>query len=1278
MTPQLNRVESIFAAAVARPAEERLAYLDQACGGDVALRQRVEALLKAHEEAAQQSFLTNPYQPASAIDPPSEGPGTRIGPYKLLQQIGEGGMGVVFMAEQEQPVKRRVALKIIKPGMDSAQVIARFEAERQALAMMDHPNIARVFDADTTESGRPYFVMELVYGVPITKFCDDQQLDPRQRLELFVPVCQAIQHAHQKGIIHRDVKPSNVLVTMHDDRPVPKVIDFGVAKAVEQRLTEKTLFTQFGAMVGTLEYMSPEQAEMNAFGVDTRSDVYSLGVLLYELLTGTTPLERKRLREAAYTEVLHLIKELEPPRPSARLSSSGDLPKIAAARKTDAARLPDLLRGEIDWIVMRCLEKDRSRRYETASALARDVEHYLKDEPVEACPPSVGYRLRKFARKNRVVLTTAAAFVALLLVAVGVSTWLAVLANEHRQEAEEAGRQAGEERDRADRAAKEATANAVTTRRALDRMTVAKGIQLAEEGNLFAALPWLVQPLEHGGLSPEEEKVHRTRMACYLRHTPGRPRLRQTFFCEKRLVDAQGYPPQIAFSADAQRVLAIAEGVVRVWDLRRGDLLATFQPSGGVWTAQFSPDGTRILTASGEATGGVWDASNGRPVGPPLVDWGGLLQRPLSLLPTSPWQFLASAGAARAEPLRMGSDSIAGATEISRDGRRALFTFTTHGLRLLDLQTQKLVGQWRNTGWYELSPDGRTLLQADGNLVHVHDTSVEKAASRSIDQGSPVASLAFSPDGSRAVSVGKDQVAQIWDARTWQRLARIPVKGSHGLNRNRWRLSPDNRLLAGWTNAFGDLAWWEVETGKLVHEFTSKGMMKGSTKFDWRPDGRQLLWVFPERPNEVRLLDAAFDRETGLVVPHTGVVEAAYAPDGRTLATAGSDGVIRIWDLCDADEAAAAQPLGKHLFPADIRMRQNMSPMGWTRDLPRTIEVKTVAGSQTLAWLDPQSFLPPGTDFEVGTLSPDQSRVITLHMGSRREMNLLKLWDAHARRMVGSPLDLSADRPPEWRWGFACHCAAFSPDSRRFAVAASDWFGANTVEAVKVQLYDARTGEPVGKSLKHDGPVDFAAFSPDSELLVTCSQDATARLWRTKTGEPAGERLRHGDEVTCAAFAPNGKTLATGSLDGTVRLWEVSSGRPAGVLMLNLGHAWDLAFPPNEPLLLVSYWDRREHAWANKIQVFDAASLQEVSPPVEGFREMDRLQFRLRPDGRVAFGLWDQRTWDLTPDPRPAGDLVKLAQLHTQHRFDPGGGMLPLTGQELHALWQELRGKYPA
>jgi serine/threonine protein kinase len=334
--------------------------------------------------------------------------GDRVGRYKLLQPIGEGGFGTVYMAEQEHPVRRRVALKIIKLGMDTKAVIARFEAERQALAMMDHPNIARVFDAGATDTGRPYFVMELVNGIPITEYCNTNKLTMRQRLELFLPVCHAIQHAHTKGIIHRDIKPTNVLTTMHDDIAVPKVIDFGVAKAMHQRLTEKTLFTEFRQMIGTPQYMSPEQAQMSGLDIDTRSDIYSLGVLLYELLTGTTPLDAKQLRTAAYDQMQKMIQEEEPPTPSTRLSTLGStLPTIAAERRSDPSKLSRLVKGEVDWIVMKALEKNRTRRYDTASAMARDIEHYLADEPVEACPPSARYRMEKFIRHYRLQVIVA-------------------------------------------------------------------------------------------------------------------------------------------------------------------------------------------------------------------------------------------------------------------------------------------------------------------------------------------------------------------------------------------------------------------------------------------------------------------------------------------------------------------------------------------------------------------------------------------------------------------------------------------------------------------------------------------------------------------------------------------------------------------------------------------------------------------------------------------------------------------------------------------------------
>src|SRR5262245_29762905 len=462
MNTDFERIRQLFLTIAEQPSTQWEALLDEACRNDPQLRQQVAQLLKAHAEGggvldrdAAGGELTRPYESSA------ERPGTTVGPYKLIEQIGEGGMGTVFMAEQTEPVRRMVAVKIITPGMDSRQVLARFDAERQALAIMDHPNIAKVLDAGTTGtpsplplspkggeeesvplapaggeglevrgSGRPYFVMELVRGVPITKYCDEHYLTPRQRLELFIPVCSAIQHAHQKSVIHRDLKPSNILIALYDDQPVPKVIDFGVAKAIGRRLTEETLHTGFGAVVGTVEYMSPEQASFNQLDVDTRSDIYSLGVLLYELLAGSPPFTRQALTQVGVLEMLRVIREQEPTKPSTKLGTAEGLPTLAANRGTEPAKLTKLMRGELDWIVMKALEKDRNRRYETANGLARDVQRYLADEQVLACPPSVGYRFRKFSRRHKASIVTVAAVAVALIAGIMIATWQAIRARD--------------------------------------------------------------------------------------------------------------------------------------------------------------------------------------------------------------------------------------------------------------------------------------------------------------------------------------------------------------------------------------------------------------------------------------------------------------------------------------------------------------------------------------------------------------------------------------------------------------------------------------------------------------------------------------------------------------------------------------------------------------------------------------------------------------------------------------------------------------------------------
>jgi serine/threonine protein kinase len=473
--------EMLFEEALSLAPEYRPAFLDRACEGRPGLRAAVEALLAAHEKSGNildappiDPALTVATGPRPARDAatadhtpgpdvafhqairtadyrPDVDPGLVIaGRYILQQKIGAGGMGDVWVAKQTEPVKRRVALKLIKTGMDSRALLQRFEQERQALAMMDHPNIAKVFDAGLTPTGQPFFVMELVNGLPLNQFCDEARLTTRGRLELFVPICQAVQHAHQKGIVHRDLKPANILVTLIDGKPVPKVIDFGVAKATAGRLTDESMSTQFGAVIGTLEYMSPEQAGFSGEDIDTRADIYSLGVILYELLTGLRPIDAQRLKKAALTEMIRIIREEEPSKPSTRLSTDESLPSMAAMRQTDPRRLMAILRGDLDWVVMKCLEKHRDRRYETANALARDVQRYLNGDAVEACPPSVGYRMSNFLKRNKGKVL-AASLVLLALVAGLIGTaWGYFRADRARQAEAVQGKIAVEETKKAE------------------------------------------------------------------------------------------------------------------------------------------------------------------------------------------------------------------------------------------------------------------------------------------------------------------------------------------------------------------------------------------------------------------------------------------------------------------------------------------------------------------------------------------------------------------------------------------------------------------------------------------------------------------------------------------------------------------------------------------------------------------------------------------------------------------------------------------------------------
>jgi WD40 repeat protein/serine/threonine protein kinase len=1113
MSADPNAARAIFMTALDKtePAE-RAAYLAQACGGDDALRQRVDVLLRANDDPG--SFMKSPVQNMVATldaPTPAERPGTVIGPYKLLQQIGEGGMGVVWMAEQTQPVQRKVALKVTKPGMDSRQVIARFEAERQALAMMDHVNIARVFDGGATEGGRPYFVMELVHGVPITKYCDDNQLTPRERLELFAPVCQAIQHAHQKGIIHRDIKPSNVMITLYDGKPVPKVIDFGVAKATEQKLTERTLFTQYGTMVGTLEYMSPEQAEMSALGVDTRSDIFSLGVLLYELLTGSTPLSHKRLKKAAYSEALRMIKEEEAPKPSTRLSDSGEaLASISAHRHMEPAKLMKLVRGELDWIVMKCLEKDRNRRYETANSFAADVQRYLHDEPVEACPPSAMYRFRKFARRHKVALVTASAVVLAVLLAVGSLVGaVTVLADSNTQIKDE-------QKQTKDALGRETQAN--------DELI--RSLKREERTSYFRRIALAERELTTGNVGHAEELLDDCPLALqgWEWHHLKRRRYNEPLTFRGHTAWIIG----VAFSPDGKRIASASSlrsntiGEIKIWDRATGKellppMLGHFGPVVGV---AYSPDGKTLASAGWDKTVKLWDAATGKE------------------LPTL--------------PLR-GHGSYISSVAFSPDSKVAASASGDNTVKLWDAATGQLLetlrGHSRALSAVAFSPDGAHLASASyDRTVKLWDTTTHKEIRTLHGQASLVLAVAISRDSKLVASVGSGGNVLVWDATTGQHLhtlrAEITLVTSVAFNHDGSRLavgnmdktvrlfdlvteqevitlrghtdmvmsvtfSPDGQQLAS-ASLDGTVKVWDAEAGEAKtnpENRTLRSQAGAVSRMAFSLDGKRLATA--NYDETVTIWDMASGRQERVLIGHSGPVFAvAFTGDGQRLASADLAGNIKVWDAGTGKEVRSFTSYGG-----------NMALSSDGKRLAAGFEGGTVFVWDVATGKEEFSFHAHDAPILYTAISPDGLRLATSSWDST-----VRVWDATKGRKLHDLRGHSHFVP----------AVVFNHDGTRLASASWD---------KTAKVWDAATGKELLTLKGHTDRVVSVAFSPDGKLLATASLDYNVKIWDAISGKELDNLRGHLGWVLDVAFSPDGKWLAAVGgyrSKGELRFWDTA------------------------------------------------------------------------------------------------------------------------------------------
>jgi eukaryotic-like serine/threonine-protein kinase len=1232
--------EALFEQAVGIPsASERAAFLDESCQGNLAWRARLELLLEGH--FASKGFLTELPERPSIPERPVQSKGR----YTLLEKIGEGGFGEVWLAEQREPVKRRVALKILKPGMDTRQVVARFEAERQTLALMDHPNIAKILDAGTVggegaESqisnlkseiplGRPYFVMELVRGTRITDFCEQNQLPTRERLQLFVLVCQAIQHAHQKGIIHRDIKPSNVLVTQQVGPPAPKVIDFGIAKAIQQELTDQTVFTQLHQFMGTPAYISPEQAETSGRDIDTRSDIYSLGVLLYELLVGSTPFDAREMMSQGLDAMRRTIREKAPVRPSTKLNQS----LVAANRasvKAPASGQPAteeeiradlrrrlqvkeairLVKGDLDWIVMRCLEKDRNRRYETANGLAADVQRHLANEPIVARPPSSVYRMTKLVRRNPVVSGLAGLLFLGLMMAVILGASMNLRLSRAKGESNRANRQLSE------------------TVRFLESEKLE---QLAAAGRPAQLVAWLAGRLRD---EPADWSAA-TRLLSLLQSRSFALPLSPPLAHDGKVTSAW-------FGPGGSEILTASEdGTVRFWDPRQERALRILTNAAGVLAAGHFAGGKRLLVLGRDRVTRAYDAT-GQTL---LYEWpkrhhpevavfeggGGRWFMQLQANSLSRWDLLSGAPL---EPAINFSSRIAGFANCDAAACVAIYCedrtvqvfdqasgvalapsrqfeqtvqsvrFTPDGGRLfvsLDGGRRIVIWDWRDGGadaefipppparahTMHFTPDGRFLLTATWDTpLRIWDTETFQPVAEPIEVGLHPG-LLLSHDGRRAASLSQIGVTCLIDVPTGRMLLE-PIKHQGGIGTVMFN-SNDTQLVTA--SMDGTARLWDIR----MRTPTSAPLVvaTGGSAAAFSRSGDQI--ILSVEPYSVRVFDTPTGRPLSPLLSHPGEGEAgqirqvAFSPDESRILTIGAGGLLRVWD-------AASFELRLELVVGNSVTAARFSPDG------QLIVVGDRAGFATV-W-------SAHSGQQLAAIDHNGHEVISLNFHPRGGEIVSASVDGMARRWT---LPEGAPAAPTLRHRGIIWNVAYSPGGERIVTASSDH---------TAQVWDARTGQPLLNAFQHTRDVYLARFSPDGQRVLTTSEGGTARVWDARTGDPITPPLRHSARIWVATFSPDGRRVATGSDDRTARVWDATSGLPISEPLAHPGPVVRLEFSPDGRRLLI---------FGGQPRVWDVIAAPAPAPAwfcdlveaVAGFRLAADGQ--LLPVGPEAIATWRER-----------------------------------------------------